>query len=84
MCKATLPKCNSGAAPTERSAVVGGSALRRAADAIIDKAKAMSATMLEADVGDIEFKDGTFTVAGTDEAIPLVEVAKASFAPMGQ
>ena len=44
----------------------------------------MSATMLEADVGDIEFKDGTFTVAGTDEAIPLVEVAKASFAPMGQ
>jgi CO/xanthine dehydrogenase Mo-binding subunit len=66
-----------------RSAVVGGSALRRAADAIIDKAKSMAATMLEADEGDIEFKDGNFTVAGTDKAIPLVEVAKASFAPMG-
>jgi carbon-monoxide dehydrogenase large subunit len=39
--------------------------------------------MLEADAGDIEFKDGNFTVAGTDKAIPLVEVAKASFAPMG-
>ena len=66
-----------------RSAVVGGSALRRAADVIIDKAKAMAAAMLEADAGDIEFKDGNFTVAGTDKAIPLVEVAKASFAPMG-
>ena len=66
-----------------RSAVVGGSALHRAADVIIDKAKSMAATMLEADAGDIEFKDGNFTVAGTDKAIPLVEVAKASFAPMG-
>jgi carbon-monoxide dehydrogenase large subunit len=66
-----------------RSAVVGGSALRRAADAIIDKAKSMAAAMLEADEGDIEFKDGNFKVVGTDKAIPLVEVAKASFAPMG-
>jgi carbon-monoxide dehydrogenase large subunit len=66
-----------------RSAVVGGSALKRAADVIIDKAKPMAAAMLEADAGDIEFKDGTFKVAGTDKAIPLTEVAKASFAPMG-
>jgi carbon-monoxide dehydrogenase large subunit len=66
-----------------RSAVVGGSALKRAADVIIDKAKPMAAAMLEADAGDIEFKDGTFKVAGTDKAIPLVEVAKASYAPMG-
>jgi carbon-monoxide dehydrogenase large subunit len=66
-----------------RSAVVGGSALRRAADAIIDKGKSMAAAMLEADAGDIEFKDGNFKVVGTDKAIPLVEVAKASFAPMG-
>lgn len=66
-----------------RSAVVGGSALRRAADAIIDKAKPMAAAMMEADAGDIEFKDGNFKVAGTDKAIPLTEVAKASYAPMG-
>jgi len=66
-----------------RSAVVGGSALKVAADAIITKAKPMAAAMLEADAGDIEFKDGTFKVAGTDKAIPLTEVAKASFAPMG-
>jgi carbon-monoxide dehydrogenase large subunit len=66
-----------------RSAVVGGSALKRAADTIIDKAKPMAAAMMEADVGDIEFGDGVFKVAGTDKAIPLVEVAKASYAPMG-
>jgi carbon-monoxide dehydrogenase large subunit len=66
-----------------RSAVVGGSALKRAADAIIEKAKPMAAAMMEADAGDIEFKDGNFKVAGTDKAIPLTEVAKASFAPMG-
>lgn len=66
-----------------RSAVVGGSALKRAADVIIDKAKPMAAAMMEADAGDIEFSDGTFKVAGTDKAIPLTEVAKASYAPMG-
>src|SRR5213079_2952087 len=66
-----------------RSAVVGGSALKRAADAIIDKAKPMAAAMMEADAGDIEFGEGAFKVAGTDKAIPLTEVAKASFAPMG-
>jgi aerobic carbon-monoxide dehydrogenase large subunit len=66
-----------------RSAVVGGSALKRAADAVIDKAKPMAAAMMEADAGDIEFSDGAFKVAGTDKAIPLTEVAKASYAPMG-
>ncbi len=66
-----------------RSAVVGGSSLKYAADAIIAKAKPMAAAMMEADTGDIEFKDGNFKVAGTDKAIPLTEVAKASFAPMG-
>jgi carbon-monoxide dehydrogenase large subunit len=66
-----------------RSAVVGGSALKRAADGIIEKAKPLAAAMMEADAGDIEFADGNFKVAGTDKAIPLTEVAKASFAPMG-
>jgi carbon-monoxide dehydrogenase large subunit len=66
-----------------RSAVVGGSALKRAADGIIEKAKPLAAAIMEADAGDIEFADGSFKVAGTDKAIPLTEVAKASFAPMG-
>ena len=33
----------------------------------------MAATMLEADAGDIELKDGNFTVAGTDKTIPSLK-----------
>jgi carbon-monoxide dehydrogenase large subunit len=66
-----------------RSAVVGGNALKAASDAIIEKAKAMAATLMEADAGDVEFKDGQFRVVGTDKAIGITDVAKASYAPMG-
>ena len=41
-----------------RSAVVGGNALKAAADAMIEKGKKLAAAMMEADAGDIEFKDG--------------------------
>jgi carbon-monoxide dehydrogenase large subunit len=66
-----------------RSAVVGGSALKRAADAMIEKGKERAAAMMEADAGDIEFKDGSYRVKGTDKTVALIDVAKASFAPMG-
>jgi carbon-monoxide dehydrogenase large subunit len=66
-----------------RSAVVGGNALKVAVDTIIEKGKRLAAAMMEADAGDIEFKDGTYRVAGTDKSISIVEVAKASYAPMG-
>src|SRR5262249_45539151 len=66
-----------------RSAVVGGSALKLAADAIIDKGKPLASAMMEADVADLEFKEGRYRVAGTDKSISLVDVAKASYAPMG-
>ena len=65
-----------------RSMMVGGNALRRAADAIVEKAKPMAARMLEAAVGDIEFKDGKFSIVGTDRAIALTSVAQAFYAPM--
>ncbi|GIL02023.1 MAG: carbon monoxide dehydrogenase [Alphaproteobacteria bacterium] len=66
-----------------RSAVVGGSALKVAADRILEKAKPMAAALIEADVADLEFKDGSFRVVGTDKAIALTDVAKAFYAPMG-
>ena len=66
-----------------RSSMVGGVALRIAADGIIAKAKPMAGALLEANVEDIEFKDGTFTVVGTDKGIPLTAVAKAFYAPAG-
>ncbi len=57
--------------------------LRAAADAIIAKARDMAGILMEAAAGDIEFKDGKFTVAGTDKAMPITDVAKAFFAPAG-
>jgi carbon-monoxide dehydrogenase large subunit len=66
-----------------RSSLVGGSALRAAADGIIAKAKPMAGSIMEASVDDIEFKEGLFRVVGTDKAIPLTAVAKAFYAPAG-
>jgi carbon-monoxide dehydrogenase large subunit len=66
-----------------RSMVVGGNALKFAADQMIEKGKKIAAAMLEADADDLEFKDGGFRVTGTDKVIGLVDVAKATYAPMG-
>jgi aerobic carbon-monoxide dehydrogenase large subunit len=64
-----------------RSMVTGGSALVLAADKIIDKGKKIAAHMMEVAVGDIEFEDAKFTVAGTDRSVTLKQVAMAAFQP---
>ena len=51
-----------------RSGAVGMSAIVKALDKIEIKAKKVAAHLLEAAEGDIEFKDGKFTVAGTDKS----------------
>ena len=66
-----------------RSSMVGGAALRGAADAIIERAKGMAGALMEAAMNDIEFRDGKFTVVGTDKAIAMTDVAKAFYAPAG-
>src|SRR5215475_3496853 len=66
-----------------RSMVVGGNALKAAADAIVEKGKKLAADMMEADAGDVIFADGEYRVTGTDKVISIVDVAKASYAPMG-
>ena len=63
-----------------RSLVVGGEALVKAADKVIEKAKPIAAHMLEANVDDIEFKDGRLGVRGTDQGVAIAEVAMAAFA----
>jgi carbon-monoxide dehydrogenase large subunit len=62
-----------------RSMSSGGSALVRAAEKIIARGKRLAAHLLEAAEADLEFADGSFRVAGTDKAIDIVEVAKASY-----
>ena len=63
-----------------RSLVVGGEALVRAADKVIEKAKPIAAHLLEANVDDLEFSGGRFTVKGTDQGMGIAEVALATFA----
>ncbi len=58
-----------------RSGAVGMSAIVRALDKVEAKAKKVAAYMLEAAEGDIEFKDGKFTVAGTDKSAEWGAVA---------
>src|ERR1700726_543772 len=58
-----------------RSGAVGMSALVKALDKVEAKAKKVAAYMLEAAEGDIEFKDGKFSVAGTDKTAAWSDVA---------
>jgi carbon-monoxide dehydrogenase large subunit len=62
-----------------RSLVLGGEAVVRAADKVIEKAKVVAAHMLEADAGDVHFERGRFSVAGTDQGVGIAEVALATF-----
>jgi carbon-monoxide dehydrogenase large subunit len=64
-----------------RSLAVGGPAILKACNKVIDKAKKIAAHILEADVSDIEFADGKFTVAGTDKEMAFGEVSLAAYVP---
>jgi len=66
-----------------RSMIMGGSALRAAADEIIERGKRFAAHFMEADAADIAFADGSFTIAGTDRSMPILQVARMSFIPLG-
>jgi carbon-monoxide dehydrogenase large subunit len=57
-----------------RSGAVGMSAIVKALDKVEAKAKKVAAFMMEAAEGDIEFKEGRFTVAGTDKSVGWGEV----------
>jgi aerobic carbon-monoxide dehydrogenase large subunit len=64
-----------------RSIAVGGSAISKALDKIEAKGKKIAAHLLEAAESDIEFKDGKFTVAGTDKSLAFGQVALAAYVP---
>src|ERR1700716_4459639 len=58
-----------------RSGAVGMSAIVKALDKGEAKAKKVASHLLEAAEGDIVFKDGKFTVAGTDRSVAWGDVA---------
>jgi carbon-monoxide dehydrogenase large subunit len=64
-----------------RSVACGGNAVLIAADKVVNRGKKIAAHLLEAAEADLVFENGKFNVAGTDKAIGLTDVAKASFLP---
>ena len=64
-----------------RSGPVGGAAVFKAAEKVIEKGKKIAAHLVEASADDIEFANGQFTVAGTDKSVSIGEVAFAAYVP---
>ena len=64
-----------------RSLAVCGSAMVRATEKIINKAKKIAAHLMEASEADIELKDGQFTVAGTDKSVAWGDVTLTAYVP---
>ena len=60
---------------------VGGSAVVRATEKIVERGRRIAAHMLEAAPEDVVFRDGRFLVAGTDKGVALAAVAKTAYQP---
>ncbi|MDE2208693.1 MAG: xanthine dehydrogenase family protein [Betaproteobacteria bacterium] len=59
-----------------RSLFVVGSAVQVAAERTVARAQDLAAKELETAVGDIEYREGVFSIAGTDRRIGLFELAR--------
>jgi carbon-monoxide dehydrogenase large subunit len=59
-----------------RSITASGMAIVEASRLVIEKGKRAAAHLMEASEADIEFADGTFTIAGTDRSIDIIELSK--------
>ncbi|MGM0560604.1 MAG: xanthine dehydrogenase family protein molybdopterin-binding subunit [Pseudomonadota bacterium] len=64
-----------------RSLAVGGSAISKACDKVIEKGRKIAAHLMEASPEDVEFKDGHFTVSGTDKSKAMAEIAFTAYVP---
>ena len=59
-----------------KTLMLAGTALVDAAEKIIAKGKRLAGHFLEAAESDIEFRDGIFTIAGTDRSIAILDLAR--------
>ena len=64
-----------------RSVTVGGVAVSKASEAIIEKGRKITAHIFETAEADIVYDDCTFRVVGTDRTMSLFDVARASNKP---
>ncbi len=59
-----------------KSLMCSGSAIVEASGKIVETGKVLASHLLEAGVGDIEFKGGDFSVVGTDRSISIMDMAQ--------
>ena len=64
-----------------RTATLSGTVVLLAAQKVREKGRHIAAHLVEAAVGDIEFEDGVYKVAGTDRSITFAEVSRIAFQP---
>ncbi len=64
-----------------RSAAVGITAILKALDKVEAKGKRIAASLMEASADDVEFKNGSFTVKGTDKSVAFGAVAFQAYVP---
>jgi len=60
---------------------VGGSAVTRATDKVVERGRRIAAHLMEAAHQDVVLRDGRFTVTGTDRGVTLAAVARAAYQP---
>jgi len=60
---------------------VGGSAVTRATEKVIERGRRIAARLLEAAPEDVVHRDGKFTVTGTDRGVTFANVARAAYQP---
>jgi aerobic carbon-monoxide dehydrogenase large subunit len=64
-----------------RSIAVGGSAIVKSIEKVIEKGKKIAAHKLEANADDIEYTKGKFTVKGTDKSLTFGDIAITAYVP---
>jgi carbon-monoxide dehydrogenase large subunit len=64
-----------------RSIAVGGTAIVKSVEKIIEKGKKIAAHKLEANADDIDFVSGKFTVKGTDKSVGFGDIALTAYVP---
>jgi aerobic carbon-monoxide dehydrogenase large subunit len=60
---------------------VGGSAVTRATEKVIERGRRIAARLLEAAHEDVQLRDGKFSVAGTDKGVTWATVARTAYVP---
>jgi aerobic carbon-monoxide dehydrogenase large subunit len=63
-----------------RSLTVGGIAVVKAAEKVIEKARKIAAHLLECAEADLDYERGTFTIKGIDKGMTVADIALAVFA----